>query len=164
MVTGTITLQPCGTTLLVRSLISTGARANRKLNQRILPCIGRLVVVMSGNAFRICRVLCRVLIASRTLGIRPFGTRFEIPPGETFRRLPNIASFSFVSCWRVDLARNLDSVRAPADSVDGERETRFLMRSRLIARRPKLRPRTSGRRRSKMDRLVEFAYRLPSIV
>lgn len=36
-----------------------------------------------------------------------------------------------VSCWRVNFTRNLDSVRAPADSVDGERETRFLMRSRI---------------------------------
>jgi len=47
------------------------------------------------------------------------------------KRIPS--PFSFSTRWRADFTRNLDSVRAPADSVDGEQETRFLMRSRYLS-------------------------------
>jgi hypothetical protein len=53
--------------------------------------------------------------------------RLESPPGGS--RLSRRSQC--FSCWRTDFARNLDSVRAPADSVDGERETHFMMRSRI---------------------------------
>jgi hypothetical protein len=94
------------------------------------------------------------------------GRRLEkFPLGILSRDFRSSRRSQCVSCWRVNFTRNLDSVRAPADSVDGERETRVLMRSR-ISRSLALvfRARTSGRRRSKMDRLAEFTYRLPSIV
>lgn len=145
---------------------------DQKLNRRILPSIGRRSVVMGGNAFHFPKsnlVCSESREESRRSNItvdRPADSSAingmlswrDSRGHRTSRR------FQSVSCWRIDLTRNLDSVRAPADSVDGERETRFRMRSRSFARRPKLRPRTSGRRRSKMDRLVEFAYRLPPIV
>jgi hypothetical protein len=57
--------------------------------------------------------------------------RGKFPVGNLSRDFRSSRRSQCVSCWRVNLTRNLDSVRAPADSVDGERETRFLMRSRI---------------------------------